>query len=45
MAELPMYMVWHRRFQKDPAHMWLRALLEETVAGTGGAAGRAAKGR
>jgi DNA-binding transcriptional LysR family regulator len=43
MAELPMYMVWHRRFQKDPAHRWLREQLEQTVAGTGGAARRGAE--
>ncbi|GEO18144.1 LysR family transcriptional regulator [Microvirga aerophila] len=28
---LPMYMAWHRRFQQDPAHQWLRNLLEETA--------------
>ena len=44
MAELPMYMVWHRRFQKDPAHLWLREQLEETVAGTGVAVRRGAEG-
>jgi DNA-binding transcriptional LysR family regulator len=31
LAELPMYMVWHQRFQKDPAHSWLRAQLEDTA--------------
>jgi DNA-binding transcriptional LysR family regulator len=29
---LPMYMAWHQRFQGDPAHVWLRRLLEETAA-------------
>ncbi|MCZ7642077.1 MAG: LysR substrate-binding domain-containing protein [Pseudorhodoplanes sp.] len=29
---LPMYMAWHQRFQGDPAHVWLRNLLETTVA-------------
>lgn len=32
LAELPMYMAWHRRFHHDPAHIWLRGLLEETAA-------------
>lgn len=32
LAELPMYMAWHRRFQDDPAHVWLRRLLDETAA-------------
>ncbi|UZE47150.1 LysR family transcriptional regulator [Rhodopseudomonas sp. P2A-2r] len=32
MTALPMYMVWHQRFQKDPAHSWLRAQLEASVA-------------
>jgi DNA-binding transcriptional LysR family regulator len=39
MAELPMYMVWHQRFQKDPAHRWLREQFEKAVVaavGTGG---------
>ncbi|MGO4714594.1 LysR family transcriptional regulator [Bradyrhizobium sp. 2TAF24] len=31
LAELPMYMVWHQRFQKDPAHTWLREQLEATA--------------
>jgi DNA-binding transcriptional LysR family regulator len=43
-AELPMYMVWHRRFQKDPAHLWLRAQMEQTVAGAGNAAWRGVEG-
>ncbi|MGP0061204.1 MAG: LysR family transcriptional regulator [Beijerinckiaceae bacterium] len=30
-CELAMYMVWHRRYQNDPAQAWLRGLLE-TVA-------------
>ena len=29
---MPMYLVWHRRHQADPAHQWLRAELE-AVAG------------
>lgn len=29
---LPMYMAWHQRFQGDPAHVWLRNMLETTVA-------------
>ncbi len=33
LADLPMYMVWHQRFQKDPAHRWVRSQLE-TVAAT-----------
>lgn len=28
---LPMYAAWHRRRQDDPAHRWLRALLDEVV--------------
>ena len=24
LTKLPMYMVWHQRYQKDPAHFWLR---------------------
>lgn len=28
-TDLPMYMVWHQRFQTDPAHMYLRGLLEK----------------
>ena len=24
LAKLPMFMVWHQRYQKDPAHLWLR---------------------
>ena len=42
-AELPMYMVWHRRYQKDAAHMWLRDQLEKTVAGAVGV-GRKSRG-
>jgi len=30
LTKLPMYMVWHQRYQKDPAHLWLREQLEET---------------
>jgi DNA-binding transcriptional LysR family regulator len=33
LAELPMFMVWHQRYQKDPAHRWIRSQLE-TVAAT-----------
>ncbi|MBE7941597.1 MULTISPECIES: LysR family transcriptional regulator [Ramlibacter] len=29
---LPMYAVWHARYQQDPAHRWLRAQLDEVVA-------------
>ncbi|MCK1396204.1 LysR family transcriptional regulator [Bradyrhizobium sp. 1] len=36
LAELPMFMVWHQRYQKDPTHRWIRAQLE-TVAATAGA--------
>lgn len=24
LAELPTFMVWHQRYQKDPAHRWIR---------------------
>ena len=27
LAELPMYLVWHQRYQNDPAHIWLRQQL------------------
>lgn len=30
-TELPMYMVWHQRFQTDPAHLFLRTELERTA--------------
>jgi DNA-binding transcriptional LysR family regulator len=30
LAKLPMFMVWHQRHQKDPAHLWLREQLEAT---------------
>ncbi|WP_036050497.1 LysR family transcriptional regulator [Bradyrhizobium sp. Tv2a-2] len=30
LAKLPMFMVWHQRYQKDPAHLWLREQLEQT---------------
>ncbi|MGL9621410.1 LysR family transcriptional regulator [Bradyrhizobium sp. U531] len=33
LAELPMFMVWHQRYQKDPAHRWVRSQLE-TIAAT-----------
>lgn len=32
LAELPMYMVWHQRFQNDPAHRWLRDQLARIAA-------------
>jgi DNA-binding transcriptional LysR family regulator len=25
---IPMYLIWHRRYQLDPAHLWLRGELE-----------------
>lgn len=28
---LPMYMIWHARHQHDPAHRWLRGLIEAGV--------------
>ncbi len=28
LALLPMYLVWHRRFHLDPAHVWLRQQVE-----------------
>ncbi len=31
---LPMYLIWHLRYQQDPAHRWLRAQLEAEVADT-----------
>lgn len=30
-AGLPMYLIWHRRHQDDPAHRWLRAQIESLV--------------
>ena len=32
---MPMYLVWHRRHQADPAHQWLRAELEAVAASQG----------
>ncbi|MCS7102130.1 MAG: LysR family transcriptional regulator [Burkholderiaceae bacterium] len=29
---LPMYMIWHRRYQHDPLHRWLREELQALVA-------------
>ncbi|MGM9490823.1 LysR family transcriptional regulator [Ideonella sp. YS5] len=29
---MPMYLVWHRRHQGDPAHRWLRQVLEAVAA-------------
>jgi len=26
--KMPMYLMWHVRYQQDNAHRWLRALLE-----------------
>jgi DNA-binding transcriptional LysR family regulator len=43
LAALPMYMVWHQRFQKDPAHSWLREQLEAGVGGDTGGKARAAR--
>lgn len=31
-GELPMYMAWHQRYQRDPAHAWLRGLVEKAAA-------------
>ncbi len=31
LMDLPMYLVWHRRFQADPMHSWLRRAIEQTV--------------
>jgi DNA-binding transcriptional LysR family regulator len=28
---MPMYMIWHRRHQMDPAHLWLRGELESVA--------------
>ena len=36
LVALPMYIVWHQRFQRDPAHSWLRAQLEHSVADAAG---------
>lgn len=30
---LPMYLIWHRKHQADPAHRWLRGELEAVAAG------------
>ena len=35
---LPMYLLWHARYQADPAHAWLRGQLEQVVAQVLGAA-------
>lgn len=32
LAELPMFMVWHQRYQKDLAHRWIRGQLEKAAA-------------
>jgi DNA-binding transcriptional LysR family regulator len=29
---MPMYAIWHVRYQQDPAHQWLRAQLDAVVA-------------
>jgi DNA-binding transcriptional LysR family regulator len=31
LAKLPMFMVWHQRYQMDPAHRWTRSQLEAIV--------------
>ena len=31
-AELPMYMVWHQRYQRDPGHRWIRNQIEAAAA-------------
>ncbi len=28
---MPMYMMWHRRYQNDPAHQWIREGLEQVA--------------
>jgi DNA-binding transcriptional LysR family regulator len=38
LGDLPMYMVWHRRMQQDPAHIWLRGLVEQAASRALGAA-------
>ena len=30
---LPVYAIWHARYQQDAAHRWLRAQLEAVVPG------------
>lgn len=35
-TDLPMYMVWHQRFQSDPAHLFLRHRLEDIARGLTG---------
>jgi len=30
-GDLPMYMAWHRRMQQDPAHVWLRGMVEQAA--------------
>ena len=30
-APLPMFLIWHARYQKDPAHRWLREQIEASV--------------
>jgi len=29
---LPMYLIWHVRYQQDAAHRWLRAQLQDVLA-------------
>jgi len=36
LAELPMFMVWHQRYQKDLAHRWIRSQLEAVAATAAG---------
>jgi DNA-binding transcriptional LysR family regulator len=31
-APMPMYLIWHLRYQQDPAHAWLRGQLEAVAA-------------
>lgn len=31
MPDVPLYLVWHRRYDEDRAHAWLRDLATETV--------------
>ncbi len=38
--ELPMYMIWHARYQEDPAHRWLREVIEAGVGSARPAAAR-----
>lgn len=44
LGTLPMYMAWHRRFQDDPAHVWLRGQVIEQAAGVAARACQPARG-